>query len=96
MSKGHPKVDTIMVIIRTFIKGERDSQEFIDNYNTIYVVIEELIRETELQDDIIKQVKIAIPWMVKTLVHATDELHEGNYSDELKHAMAVNNLLEKI
>ena len=58
--------------------------------------VSDLVEAFSLQEDIIIQVKIAVSWMVKTLRHATDELHEGNYSDELKHAIAVEQLLEKI
>ena len=58
--------------------------------------LEKLREKEKLRDEILEQVKIAVPWMVKTLRHATDELHEGNYSDELKHAIAVEQLLEKI
>ena len=50
----------------------------------------------ELVDDIVEQAKIAVPWMVKTLRHATDELHEGNYSPELKHAIALSGALEAL
>ena len=50
----------------------------------------------ELLEATILRAKLAVPWMVKTLRHATDELHEGNYSDELKHAIAVEELLKKI
>ncbi len=50
----------------------------------------------ELLENAIAQCKIAVPWMVKSLRHDTDELHEGNYSDELKHAIATEELLEKI
>ena len=48
----------------------------------------------KLLEDFVEQAKIAVPWMVATLKHATDELHEGNYSDELKHAMALRDLAE--
>ncbi len=58
--------------------------------------LEKLREKEKLRDEILEQVKIAVPWMVKTLRHATDELHEGNYSDELKHAIAVEELLKKI
>ena len=58
--------------------------------------LEKLREKEKLRDEVLKQVKIALPWMVKTLRHATDELHEGNYSDELKHAIAVEELLEKV
>ncbi len=58
--------------------------------------LEKLKEKEKLRDEVLEQVKIALPWMVKTLRHATDELHEGNYSDELKHAIAVEELLEKI
>ena len=94
MSEGHPKVDTMMVVIRTFIKGEPGTLEFTLRYNTIYEIIEELVRKTELQDDIIEQVKIAVPWMVKSL--AVGYENESMFSDELKHAIAVNELLKKI
>ncbi len=71
-----------------------------DKKNLIPDLEERLIidveEELELLKEVLEQVKIAVPWMVKTLVHATDELHEGNYSDELKHAIAVKELLEKI
>jgi len=50
----------------------------------------------QLLEDVVKQAKIALPWMVETLVHATDELHEGNYSPELKHAMALRDALEAL
>ncbi len=59
-------------------------------------LIIDLPEQLELLQEVLEQVKIAVPWMVKTLTHATDELHEGNYSDELKHAIAVKELLEKI
>ncbi len=47
----------------------------------------------QLLEDFIEQAKIAVPWMVKTFVHAPDELN-GNYSDELKHAIALRELVE--
>lgn len=50
----------------------------------------------DLIEDIVEQAKIAVPWMVKTLRHATDELHEGNYSDHLKHAIALADALEAL
>jgi len=50
----------------------------------------------ELLEQVVMQAKIAVPWMVKTLVHATDELHEGNYSDQLKHAISLKDLLIKV
>ncbi len=52
--------------------------------------------ELELLKEVITQCKIAVPWMVKTLTHATDEIHNGMYSDELKHAIAVDDLLKKV
>ncbi len=52
--------------------------------------------ELELLKEVVNQCKIAVPWMVKTLVHATDQVHDGMYSDELKHAMAVDDLLKKV
>ena len=59
-------------------------------------LIIDLPEQLEFLQEVLVQVKIAVPWMVKTLRHATDELHEGNYSDELKHAISVKELLEKI
>ena len=50
----------------------------------------------KLLEDAIEQLKLSVPWMIKTLRHATDELHQGNYSDELKHSIACEEMLEKL
>lgn len=52
-----------------------------------------------MSDDLIKevleQVKISHSWMVEALTAASDEINEGNYSDDLNHAILVQELLEK-
>lgn len=50
----------------------------------------------QLLEDAIVQLKIFVPWAVKTLVHATDQVHDGMYSDDLKHGMLCDELLEKL
>ncbi len=47
-----------------------------------------------LLEALLLHAKIAVPWMVRTLTHATDEIHVGMYSDELKHAIELNEYLK--
>ena len=49
---------------------------------------EEKKRMADLET-LLANVKICMPWMVKTLRHKTEELN-GCYSDELKHAIETN------
>lgn len=44
--------------------------------------------------EILEQVRIAFPWMLTSLKHGADETSGGNYSDELKHAILVGELLK--
>lgn len=47
--------------------------------------------------EIIGQVKISHEWMLATIKMKADELNPGNYSDDLKHAIAVQEkLLESV
>ncbi len=50
----------------------------------------------ELLEEILKQSKIALPWMVDSLKHSVDELSGGNYSPELKHAIALREAVESL
>lgn len=45
---------------------------------------------------IIGQCQLAMPWMIKSLIYTANELNEGNYSDEMKHAMATKELLDTV
>jgi len=45
---------------------------------------------------VIEQVKIAFPWMLKSIKHKAMEINGDNFSDELKHAIAVQELLENV
>ena len=47
-------------------------------------------------EQVLEQVKIAYPWLLKTIKHKADETTGGNYSDELKHAILTGELLEKL
>lgn len=54
---------------------------------------------TELEEtliQIIEQTKISHGWMLKDITMKADELNEGNYSDELKHAIQVQELLDSV
>lgn len=44
--------------------------------------------------DIVQQAAISHAWMLETMVKKSDEVNVGNYSDELKHAILVQELLE--
>ncbi len=46
-------------------------------------------KEDRLADleNFLEYAKTAVPWMVDTLVHATDQVHPGLYSPELEHAI---------
>ena len=46
-----------------------------------------------LLEALLLHAKIAVPWMVNTLRHATEELN-GCYSDELKHSIELNEYLK--
>ena len=46
----------------------------------------------ELLEEVIEQVKIAYPWLLNNI----KSIQDGNYSDELKHAISVNELLEAV
>ena len=50
----------------------------------------------KLLEDAIVQLKLFVPWAVKTLAHATDQVHDGMYSDDLKHGMSCAEMLEKL
>ena len=52
--------------------------------------------EAKVQDllEIIKQAARSHAWMLETMVRKSDEVNVGNYSDELKHAILVQELLE--
>ena len=53
-------------------------------------------RETLLQD-VLEQAKISHKWMLESIVATSNELKgEGNYNDELKHAVLVQELMEMI
>ena len=49
-------------------------------------------REKQLLEEVIEQVKIAYPWLLNNI----KRIQEGNYSDELKHAISVGELLEAL
>ena len=44
--------------------------------------------------DILGEVKRSHAWMLEDMIRRADILNEGNHSDELKHAKAVQELLE--
>ena len=45
-------------------------------------------------ENIIEQATRSHTWMLKSIKHKADELQCGNYSDDLKHAIVVQKLLE--
>lgn len=49
--------------------------------------------QPELLKEILIQAKISHTWMLEHIQHKADELQDGNYSDELKHAILVQELL---
>jgi hypothetical protein len=53
--------------------------------------LEELIKKYE---EVIVEVKISHTWMLKSIRHGSDETSGGNYSDELKHAIVVQEMIE--
>lgn len=52
-----------------------------------------MITKAQLQD-IVSEAKVSHSWLLKSIKHKADELSKGNYSQELKHAIAVQELLE--
>ncbi len=50
----------------------------------------------ETLEEALRQAKISNDWMLKTIRHKADETSGGNYSDELKHAIQTQEMLEKI
>lgn len=50
----------------------------------------------ETLQEALKQAKRSHGWMLKTIKHKSDETSGGNYSDELKHAIQAQEMLEKI
>lgn len=55
-----------------------------------------MTEETAHLYDVIGQCQVAFPWMVESLTFTADELNEGNYSDEMKHAISVAELLDTV
>ncbi len=55
-----------------------------------------MTNETKHLYTVIGQLQIAFPWMIESITHKADELLDGNYSDELKHAIAAGELLETV
>ncbi len=51
--------------------------------------------EIELLKHQVKQVRISHKWMLADIKERADELNPGNYSDQLLHAIAVEELLAK-
>lgn len=49
-----------------------------------------------LLEAILLSCKIALPWMVDSMKHSVDEINGGNYSPELKHAMALREAVEAL
>ena len=47
-------------------------------------------------EEFLTQCHLAVLWMVNMLVCATDQIHEGLYSPELKHAMMLKERLEQL
>ena len=50
----------------------------------------------ETLQEALKQAKRSHTWMLETIRHKADETSGGNYSDELKHAIQVEEMLEKV
>ena len=46
--------------------------------------------------DLLKQIRISHGMFIEDWRHKADETNEGNYSDELKHAIAAQEALEYI
>ena len=59
--------------------------------------VEKITTDREkLLEEALEQVKLSHKWMLESIVHKADELQEGNFSDELKHAISVGELLETL
>lgn len=52
--------------------------------------------QLKLLEEVLEQVKISHAWMLISIRHGSDETSGGNYSDELKHAIAVQEALEAL
>ena len=50
----------------------------------------------KLLEEALEQAKISHTWMLKSIKHGSDETSGGNYSDDLKHAIAVQEILEAL
>lgn len=46
--------------------------------------------------EILRQTQMSHSWLLKGIKRCSDETSGGNYSDELKHAIAVQELLDKV
>ncbi len=49
-----------------------------------------------LLEKLLPQINISHKWMLKSIRHNADELSEGNYSDELKLSIAVQEAIEAL
>lgn len=47
-----------------------------------------------LLEAVVEQARVSHKWMLDSIQHASDETSGGNYSDELKHAIDVQKLLD--
>ena len=52
--------------------------------------------ELELLKFIATHAKASHEWMLKSMKYKADELDDGNYTTELKHAMSVQELLDSV
>ena len=50
----------------------------------------------ELLEDVVAQAKESHGWMLKSIKHKAMEINGDNFSDELKHAILVQELLENV
>ncbi len=50
--------------------------------------------DKKLLEEILEQAKISHDWMLATIQHNADDTQGGNYNDELKHAILVQELLD--
>ncbi len=51
--------------------------------------------DREVLEEALRQAKISHTWMLESIQHKEDETSGGNYSPELKHAIASQKMLEK-
>jgi len=88
MSGINTKTNEIMERLRQHIKEGREHRD------PIYKELLGLLKDLDLLDKMLKQVALAYGWMYKSIKHNEDQLNEGNYSDDMKHAIIVKDILD--